>query len=157
MSLTIAARGKHRADDRIAELEAKLAQAEADNQTLIAANEDLVCELTRSIIRGSQDAIRRAEAEEENGRLKARVKELGDKVIRSGAEQQRLRRAVVNARPKIHPVPTDLVRPFAPVVVLPYVSPVPHRSTANDKTQELPVLDRPEQAVWPVYATPATT
>lgn len=155
MSLTVTARGKHSAAYR--ELEAKLAQVEADNEALIAANEDLVCELTRSIIRGSQDAIRKAEAEEENGRLKAANETLRHATIRAKAEQDRLRQAVINARPRIREVPTDLVRPYSPVVVLPYVSPVPHRSTANDETQQLPVLDQPQRAVWPVYAARATT
>ncbi|NUP38942.1 MAG: hypothetical protein HOY76_18485 [Streptomyces sp.] len=133
--------GKHTAAYR--ELEARLAQAEADNQALIAANEDLVCELTRTILDASRHSMRAAVAEEENGRLKARVRELGDKVIRAGAEHARLRQAVVNARPRIREVPTALVRPFAPEVVLPYVSPVPYRSTANDETQQLPVIDMP--------------
>jgi hypothetical protein len=155
MSLTVIPGGRHRAADRIAELEARIRELEADKAALAKANEQLACDLTRTVIRASQDAMWRAQADEENGRLKKRVRELGDKVIRAGAEHTRLRQAVINARPKLHPVPTDLVRPFAPVVVLPYVSPVPYRSTANDETQQLPVLDRPQQTVWPVYATPA--
>jgi hypothetical protein len=102
------------------------AAAELRTRQLIAANEDLVCELTSSIIRGCQAETRAAELEAENKALKARVRELGDKVIRAGAEHQRLRQAVINARPKIREVPTDLVRPYSPVVVLPYTSPVDH-------------------------------
>ncbi|GHD70472.1 hypothetical protein GCM10010317_077830 [Streptomyces mirabilis] len=156
MSATVTVR-RHRAPDRIAELEACIAQLEGEKAALEKANDQLACDLTRTVIRASQDAMWRAQADEENGRLKARVKELGDKVIRAGAEQERLRQAVINARPKIREVPSAMVRPFAPVVVLPYVSPVPYRSTANDETQQLPVLDQPQKAVWPVYATAATT
>jgi hypothetical protein len=118
--------GTHRANDRIAALDTRLTQAEADNCELIAASETLVCELTSSIIRGCQAETRAAELEAENKALKARVRELGDKVIRAGAEHQRLRQAVINARPKIREVPTDLVRPYSPVVELPYISPVDH-------------------------------
>lgn len=155
MSLTVTARGKHTA--AYLELEARVQQLEADNEALIAANEDLVCDLTRTIIRACQNEMRIAIAEEENGRLKAANEELRRKTVRAQAEQERLRRAVVAARPKPREVPSEMVRPFAPVVVLPYVSPVPYRSTANDETQQLPILDQPEPAVWPVYAMRATT
>ncbi|MGW1160424.1 hypothetical protein ACWD48_19830 [Streptomyces sp. NPDC002519] len=121
--------GVHRADDRIAELEARLDQAEADNRALTAANETLICELTSTILSASEYSIRAATAEEENGRLKRRVRELGDKVIRAGAEHQRLRQAVINARPQIHEVPTGLVRPYSPVVCMPYVPPADHPAT----------------------------
>lgn len=154
MSLTLTARGKHTA--AYLELEARVQQLEADNEALRSANENLVCDLTRTVIRASQDAMWRAQADEENGRLKAANEEWRRRTVRAQAEQERLRRAVVAARPKCHPVPTDLVRPFAPVVELPYVSPVPYRSTANDDTQQLPAIDQPEPAVWPVYAMPAT-
>lgn len=154
MSLTTAP-GKHTASYR--ELEARLAQAEADNRALIARNEGLVCELTSTILAASRYSLRAAVAEDENGRLLKANEEWRHKTIRAKAEQERLRQAVINARPKIREVPSAMVRPFAPVVVLPYVSPVPHRSTANDETQQLPVLDQPQKAVWPVYATAATT
>jgi hypothetical protein len=155
VSLTVIAGGRHRAADRIAELEARVReleneqddyvqQLEAENQALSKENEQLACDLTRLVIRASQDAMWRAQADEENGRLKKRVRELGDKVIRAGAEHARLRQAVINARPRIREVPTEMVRPFAPVVQLPYVSPVPYRSTANDETQQLPVIELPK-------------
>jgi len=128
-------------------------QVENDNRQLTAANEDLVCELARSIIRECQTGMRAAELDAENKALKARVKELAHKVIRGAAEQQRLRQAVVNARPRIREVPTDLVRPYSPVVQLPYVSPVPYRDTSSETTQQLPILDQPEP--WPIYQVPA--
>ena len=145
MSLTLLARGTgtRRAEDRIAELEARLTQVEADNVALTAANEDLVCDLTRAVVRSCQDGIRIAELETENKAMLTGIKQLQGKVIRAGAEHQRLRQAVINARPRIREVDTQLVRPYSPVVVLPYVSPVPHRDTSNDDTQELPILDRP--------------
>lgn len=149
----ITAPGRHTAAYR--ELEARLAQVEADNQALIARNEELVCELTNAILSASRYSLQAAAAEEENGRLLKANADLRHTTIRAKAEQERLRQAVVNARPRIREVPSAMVRPYSPVVVLPYVSPVPHRSTANDETQQLPALDRPQPAVWPVYATPA--
>lgn len=55
----------------------------------------------------------------------AEIKRLQNKVIRAEADKARLRQAVVDARPRITVVDTQLVRPYAPVVVLPYTSPVP--------------------------------
>lgn len=154
MSLTHTTRGKHTAAHRIAQLQAQLDQADADNRALIAANEDLTCDLTRAIIRACQDEMRIAVAEEENGRLKARVRKLSDRVIRGAAEQERLRRAVVNARPRITETVQRLDRPYVSHVQIPYPVPV-GRSMANDATQQLPILDQPQPAVWPVYAMPA--
>lgn len=153
MSITRIPAGRHRAADRIAELEAQLAQTEADNRALIAANETLVCELTRTIIRGCQDAILITELKDQRAGLVAGIRKTQGDLIRAKAEQERLRQAVVAARPRIREVPTDLVRPYSPVVCLPYVSPVPHRDTSGEQTQELPLLDQP--AIWPVYPTPA--
>ncbi|MFF3928171.1 hypothetical protein [Streptomyces hirsutus] len=143
--------GKH--SPAYTELRTRTRQVEDDNRQLTAANEDLVCELARSIIRECQTGMRAAALEAENKALKARVKELAAKVCRSAAEQQRLRQAVVNARPRIREVPTDLVRPYSPVVQLPYVSPVPYRDTSSETTQQLPILDQPEP--WPIYRVPA--
>jgi hypothetical protein len=143
VTMTLAARGKHRADDRIADLEARIRVLEADNQALIEANENLVQELAATIISASSHSMRAAVAEEENGRLKVRVRELGDKVIRAGAEHQRLRQAVINARPKITVAYQQPDRPYVSDVVLPYAVPV-GRSTASDETQQLPVIDLPQ-------------
>jgi hypothetical protein len=148
VSLTLSAPGKHTAayrdlEARLAQSEARVRKLKADKQAMARKNEQLACDLTRTILRASQDAMWRAQADEENGRLKARVKELGDKVIRGAANEARLRQAVVNARPRIREVDTQLVRPYSPVVCLPYVSPVPYRSTANDETQQLPVIELP--------------
>ncbi|WP_405883564.1 hypothetical protein OG747_36305 [Streptomyces sp. NBC_01384] len=156
MSTTVTVR-RHRAPDRIAELKCRLAQVEADNRALIARNEELICELTSSILAASRYSLRAAAADEENGRLLKANADLRHKTIRAKAEQERLRQAVINARPKIREVPSAMVRPYSPTVVLPYVSPVPYRSTANDETQQLPILDQPQKAVWPVYAMPVTT
>jgi hypothetical protein len=145
VSLTVTARAKHSA--AYLELEARIRQLEADKAALAKANDQLACDLTRTVIRASQDAMWRAQADEENGRLKKANKELRHTVIRAKAEQERLRRAVVNARPRIREVACQMVRPYSPEVVLPYVSPVPHRSTANDETQQLPVIELPKPAV----------
>ncbi|MFJ4925368.1 hypothetical protein [Streptomyces sp. NPDC088736] len=155
MSIIISTRGgRHTTAHRIAELEARNAELEAENAALVGANEDLVCELTRVIVRSCNDELRIAAAEEENGRLKARVKALGDKVIRAGAEHARLRQAVINARPRISVAVQQLDRPYVSHVQVPYPVPV-GRSTANDETQLLPLIEQPEP--WPVYATAATT
>ncbi|MBR8638686.1 hypothetical protein KEF29_03575 [Streptomyces tuirus] len=143
--------GKH--SPAYTELRTRAERAEDDNRQLIAANEDLVGELTRSIVRECQTSIRAAAAEAENEALKRRVKELSGKVCRSAAEQQRLRQAVINARPRITQVDTQLVRPYSPVVCLPYASPVPYLDTSNDQTQELPILDQPQP--WPIHQVPA--
>ena len=142
-SIAVGSAGKH--TSAYASLRGQLRTTEADNRQLIADNEELVCELTRSVIRGCQAATRAAELEVENTALKARVRELADKVCRSAAEQERLRQAVINARPRITKVDTRLVRPFAPVVALPYTSPVQWVDTSSEDTAELPVLD------WPTY------
>lgn len=144
MSIAIrATTGRHSAAFRIADLEAQLAQERAANAALRADNEQLACDLIQTIVRASQDAMWRAAADQENQALKAANKQLRHTTIRAKAEQERLRRAVVNARPRIREVDTQLVRPYSPVVVLPYVSPAPYRDTSNDQTQELPILDRP--------------
>lgn len=146
MSLT-AAPGKHTAAYR--ELEARLARAEADNRALTARNEELVCELTSTIISASQYSARAAVAEEENGRLKDSHKDLRHTVIRAKAEHERLRRAVVNARPRITVAYQNLDRPYISHVQIPYPVPV-GECTANDETQQLPILDLPESP-WPAY------
>lgn len=119
-------------------------RAEADNRQLIAAVEDRERDLHTALVRGCQDAILIAHLREQLSGTVAGIRKTQGDLIRAKAEQERLRRAVVHARPRIREVPTALVRPFAPVVVLPYVSPVPYRDTSNDETQQLPILERPD-------------
>jgi hypothetical protein len=114
------AAGRHSATNP--ELRAR--RAEADNIQLIARIEDLEREIHTALIRGCQDAMLVARQREQLAGLAAHCRELTHKTIRAQAEQERLRRAVVNARPRIRQVPTDLVRPYSPVVCLPYISPV---------------------------------
>ena len=148
MSMT--ATGKHRAGDRIAELEAQVHELEAQLKTQAAerqaAEESLTCELTRTLLRGMQDATALSEARAENEQLLARVKEYGDKVIRAGAEQARLRQAVINARPRITVAVQRLDRPYVSYVQLPYPVPVQPVDRSNDETQQLPILDLPQPA-----------
>jgi hypothetical protein len=54
----------------------------------------------------------------------AEIRRLQRQTIRDAADKQRLRQAVLDARPRIRVVDTQLVRPYAPVVELPYTSPV---------------------------------
>ena len=140
---TIAA-AKH-AGQTPTQLKQTIARLTVDNETVTAANEDLVCELMRAMIRVVQDATRIAELDTELKAAVAEVKRLQQKVIRSAAEQERLRQAVIDARPRINQMDTQLVRPFAPEVVLPYVSPVPYSDSSNETTQELPLVDLPGQ------------
>jgi hypothetical protein len=149
VTMAIPARGRHSVKRRNADLKAQLAQERDDNRQLIASNEDLVCALSQSVIRGMQDAVTIAELRAENKAVKAANEDLRRATIRAKAEQERLRRAVVNARPRITEVPTALVRPYSPVVQLPYTSPVPYRDTSCDATQQLPILDQPQP--WPTY------
>jgi hypothetical protein len=97
---------------------------EADNQQLIAANEQQADEIHTALIRGCQDAMANAQLRAENTALKKRVKELGDKVIRAGAEHERLRQAVINARPRITETVQRLDRPYVSHVQVPYPVPV---------------------------------
>jgi hypothetical protein len=123
--ISVGAPGKHTP----AAAELRTRQIEADNRQLIAANETLVCELTSSIIRGCQDAILIARLKEQLADAVAGIRKTQQDLIRAKAEQERLRQAVINARPKIREVPTDLVRPYSPVVALPYVSPLDRPAT----------------------------
>lgn len=139
MSSILTATGKHRADDRITELEAKVRDLEA-------TIEELTCELTRTLLRGMQDATALADASTKIEALVARVKELGDKVIRAGAEHARLRQAVINARPRIDVTVQRLDRPYVSYVQIPYPVPVQPRNTSNDDTQAIPLIDLPQPA-----------
>lgn len=137
MSLLNTATGKHRASDRIAELEAEVAD-------LKATIEELTCELTRTLLRGMQDATALSEARTEIEQLVARVKEYGDKVIRAGAEKARLRQAVINARPRIDVTVQRLDRPYVSYVQIPYPVPVQPVDTSNETTQAIPLIDLPQ-------------
>lgn len=141
MSIAISIRATGRHSQANPELRAR--RAEADNRLLTAAVEDRERDLHTALVRGCQDAMLIAQQREQIAGLTAGVRKLQHDLIRSKAEQERLRRAVVNARPRIREVPTDLVRPYSPVVCLPYVSPVPYRDTSSDETQQLPILDQP--------------
>ncbi|MFI9598862.1 hypothetical protein ACIHCX_03105 [Streptomyces sp. NPDC052043] len=140
--------GKH--SPAYVDLRAYTRQVEDDNRQLSTANEQQAGELHTALVRGCQDAMYIARLECEHVALLAANENLRHATIRAKAEQERLRRAVVNARPRIREVPTDLVRPYSPVVELPYVAPVPHRDTSNETTQQLPILDQPA-APWPTY------
>lgn len=127
--------------DRIAGLEARV-------QELEAATETLTCELTRALLRGMQDATSLAEQRIENAALIAKVRELSDKVVRGAADQARLRRAVINARPRITETVQRLDRPYVSHVQIPYPVPVQSADTTNEVTQQLPILDLPEPGAW---------
>lgn len=139
MSNILTVTGKHRAADRIPQLEGEI-------RDLQATIEELTCELTRTLLRGMQDATLLAEARTENTELIARVKQLNNKVIRAGAEHARLRQAVVNARPRIAVTEQRLDRPYVSHVQIPYPVRVQPADTTNEQTQPLPILDLPVPA-----------
>ncbi|WP_406190111.1 hypothetical protein OH791_33465 [Streptomyces anulatus] len=136
MSLTHPS-GKHRADDRIDELAARVRELEAES-------ESLTCELTRTLLRGMQDATALADQRTINQELIDRVEKLNARVIRDGAEKQRLRQAVINARPRITEVVQRLDRPYVSHVQVPYPVPVQPADTSNDETQAIPLIYLPE-------------
>jgi hypothetical protein len=122
VSIAIPSRAAGRHSRANADVRAR--RAEADNAVLIAVVEDLERAAHAALIRGCQDAMLIAQQRDQLAGMAAHCRELTHKTIRAQAEQKRLRQAVINARPRIREVPTDLVRPYSPVVVLPYVSPV---------------------------------
>lgn len=135
--ISLGAPGRHTS----AHVEFRARRAEADNRQLRA-------ELHTALVRGCQDSMLIARLKEERAGLVAYNRELRDKTIRAKAEQERLRRAVVNARPRITVAEQQLDRPYVSRVLLPYPVPV-GRDTSNDETQQLPVIDQPEP--WPAY------
>ena len=124
-AISLGSVGKHSPAN--AELRAR--RAEADNRQLVAASEDLQRDLHTALIRGCQDAMRIAHLREQLAAAVSGIRKTQHDLIRAKAEQERLRQAVLNARPRIREVPTDLVRPYSPVVELPYVSPVDRPAT----------------------------
>ncbi|WP_328313140.1 hypothetical protein OG432_24675 [Streptomyces sp. NBC_00442] len=127
------------------QLKDQIAKLLADNRMLIGETSDLNCAVHKALMNSLRDEMRIAQAERERDAAVAEVRRLQSKVIRAGAEQERLRQAVIQARPRITEVPCELVRPYSPDVVLPYVSPVPYRDTSNETTQTLPLLDVPQE------------
>lgn len=145
-AISLGTTGKH--TSAFAELRTHTRQIEADNQALTADIEDRERELHAALLRGCQDAILIAQLQAERQALLAANDELRHKTIRAKAEQERLRRAVINARPKIGVAYQQLDRAYVSHVQIPYPVPV-GRSTANDETQQLPVIDQPTP--WPAY------
>ncbi|MFE9372302.1 hypothetical protein ACFYM2_21380 [Streptomyces sp. NPDC006711] len=138
-------RAKH-AGQTPTQLKNTIAQLLADNRTLIGETSDLNCAVHKALMNSLRDEMRIAQAERERDAAVAEVRRLQGKVIRAGAEHERLRQAVIAARPRITAVPSEMVRPYSPEVVLPYVSPVPYRDTSNETTQTLPLIDVPQRA-----------
>lgn len=115
-------KGSHRAltlteaNDRIRDLEEQL-------QKVTAENDRLLCAVGRGAITAEK------------------LDKANRRIIRQAADLARLRQAVINARPRITKVPA-LARPYVAAVPIPYPVPV-GRSTANEETQQLPILDLP--------------
>lgn len=105
------------ANGRIRDLEKRVDE-------LAAENDELLC----AVGRGTIDRAKLAGANR--------------RIIRQAADIARLRQAVINARPRITVVDSPLDRPYVAGVPIPYPVPV-GRCTANDETQQLPILDQP--------------
>ena len=129
-----------------AQLKDQIRQLLADNATVIADNSDLNCAVHRALTNSMQDAMLIAQLQAERDLAVAQVRALQRRVIADAAHLARLRQAVINARPRITPVPCELVRPYSPDVVLPYVSPVPYRDPRNETTQNIALIDLPQPA-----------
>ncbi|MCX4809066.1 hypothetical protein OG601_46970 [Streptomyces sp. NBC_01239] len=150
MSITLRATvGRHRSSIIIAGLRGQVRELKADKLQLAANAYRADDEIHTALIRGCQDAMLIAQLRAENTAVKKANEEWRRTVIRAKAEQERLRRAVVNARPKISVAVQPLDRPYISHVQFPYPVPV-GQSTANDETQQLPVIEQPK-AAWPVY------
>ncbi|MEU1497353.1 hypothetical protein [Streptomyces sp. NPDC005732] len=145
MSITIVTRGRHTATGVIAQLRGQIRDMEADNRFLTHDGRAMAADLHTALIRGCQDAMLIAHLRAENTAVKEANAELRRTTIRAKAEQERLRQAVINARPKIDVAVQRLDRPYASHVQIPYPVPV-GRSTANDETQQLAVIDLPVPA-----------
>ncbi|MFD9222040.1 hypothetical protein ACFWDI_18960 [Streptomyces sp. NPDC060064] len=132
------------------QLKETIARLTDDNAELTAAAEDLTCAMSTAFLRGCQDSMRIARLEAELAAAVAEVKQLQQKTYRDAANLQRLRQAVINARPLITSVTQRLDRPYVSHVQLPYPVPV-GRDMSSETTQELPILDQPEPTAWPTY------
>lgn len=145
--LPIRVRGKHRATP--ADLRAEITRLNTENEALVcavrkAANE--VDEKTRELNTAVVVAVGRLQKITElEGHLKAQA----GKVVRRDAEVKRLvaslkntQRALAEAQPRITVTAQRLDRPYVSHVQIPYPVPV-GRSTSNDRTQEMAVLDWP--------------
>ncbi|KOU59907.1 hypothetical protein ADK57_32065 [Streptomyces sp. MMG1533] len=142
--------GRHTAAHRIAELRRELRDLEAANSFLARDGDAKAADLHTALIRGCQDSMRIAQLQAERDALVKANEDLRHATIRAKAEQERLRRAVINARPRITVAYQNLDRPYISHVQIPYPVPV-GQSTANDETQQLPIVDQPEPGPWPAY------
>jgi hypothetical protein len=150
MSITLRATvGRHRSSIIIAGLRSQVRDLKADKLQLAANAYRLDDEIHTALIRGCQDAMLIARLRAENAAVKKANEGLRHATIRAKAEQERLRRAVINARPKISVAVQPLDRPYISYVRFPYPVPV-GQTKANDETQQLPVIEQPK-AAWPVY------
>jgi hypothetical protein len=146
IAISLGTNGKH--TSAYAELRAHLRGVVAENGQLVAGVEDRERELHAALLRGCQDAMLIAQLRAENTAVKAANEEWRRTTIRAKAEQERLRRAVINARPRIGVAYQQLDRAYVSHVQIPYPVPV-GKSTANDETQQLPIVELPEP--WPAY------
>lgn len=117
----------------------------ADNATVTAANADLECAVHKALMNTLRDAMRIAQAEAERDAAVAEVRRLQRRVIADAANLARLRQAVIQARPRYTVAVQQLDRAYVSHVQLPYRVPV-GQSTANDETQQLPLVDLPQSA-----------
>lgn len=150
LAITRPGTGAHRVDDAIAERDTRIARLETDNAGLNELADTLTCELVTATVSACQNSTRTAQLEADLNAAVAEVKRLQQKVIRAEADKQRLRQAVINARPRITYTVQALDRPYVSHVQVPYPVPV-GRDMSNETTQEIPLIDQPEPEPWPTY------
>lgn len=84
-------------------------------------NREITRDLADSVTTAARLTVELAATRQECDAAVAEVRRLQDRVIWQAAENARLRKAVTDARPRITVVDTQLAKPHAPVVALPYV------------------------------------
>lgn len=84
-----------------------------------AEQRDLQTRLATSEKKNDDIAIDYCNLKQDYETAVAEIRRLQDQVIRQAADKERLRQAVVNARPRITAVPTQAEEPLSPAGVLP--------------------------------------
>ncbi|MGW7597299.1 hypothetical protein [Streptomyces antimycoticus] len=99
--------GRHRAADRVRELE-------ADNARLTAENTDLACTVVKLTTQLDTAGIALTGAWSDLDKSVEEIRRLQQQHIGDAIEKSRLRRALHNARPRITTMPATAERPTAP-------------------------------------------
>jgi hypothetical protein len=128
---------------------AKVARLNAENDSLVCALRKAATEVDAKGRALNAEVVISVGRLQKIGELEGEIKFQAGKVVRAEADVRRLvaslkntQKALRYAQPRITVVNAAMDRPYVAGVPIPYPVPV-GRSTANDHTQELPILDRP--------------